>query len=164
LGRSDYESVLQELVSQDLAFLKKRVGKALSKRGNFLNLPQEEIERVVSSISPIRDEHSRRMLNRWHTFHYPATRDSCPTIVVETGVLKGHSSSAILGGMAENDIGTSFRLTSPRSSSNRLSSENSISKTASPLMASPSEESYLCSFGLDGPLFSETLCRYFLEF
>ena len=113
LGRSDYESVLQELVSQDLAFLKKRVGKVLSKREDVLKLPQEEIERIVSSISPIRDEHSRRMLNRWHTFLYIATRDSRPIIVVETGVLKGHSSSAILGGMAENDTGTLISIDLP---------------------------------------------------
>ena len=113
LGRSDYESVLQELVSQDLALLKRRVGKVLSKREDVLNLPQEEIERIVSSISPIRDEHSRRMLNRWHTFLYIATRDSRPTIVVETGVLKGHSSSAILGAMAENDTGTLISIDLP---------------------------------------------------
>jgi len=85
----------------------------LSRREDFLNLPQEEIERIVSSISPIRDEHSRRMLNRWHTFLYIATRDSRPTIVVETGVLKGHSSSAILGGMAENDTGTLISIDLP---------------------------------------------------
>lgn len=113
LGRSDYESVLQELVSQDLAYLKKRVDPLLSKREDFLNLPEEEIERIVSSISPIKDEHSRRMLNRWHTFLYAATRNSRPVIVVETGVLKGHSSSAILGGMAQNDTGTLISIDLP---------------------------------------------------
>ena len=113
LGRSEYESVLQELVSQDLALLKKRVDTVLSKPGNFLDLPQTEIERIVSSASPIKDEHSRRMLNRWHTFLYAAIRDSRPTVVVETGVLKGHSSSAILGAMAENDNGTLISIDLP---------------------------------------------------
>ena len=113
LGRSEYESVLQELVSQDLALLKKRVDTVRSKQGDFLHLPQEEIEQIVSSVSPIKDEHSRRMLNRWHAFLYAATRDSRPTIVVETGVLKGHSSSAILSGMAENDTGALISIDLP---------------------------------------------------
>src|SRR6266566_7008694 len=45
------------------------------------------------------------MLNRWHSFLYIVVRASSPLIVVETGVLYGHSSAAILAALEDNGKG-----------------------------------------------------------
>jgi cephalosporin hydroxylase len=42
------------------------------------------------------------MLGRWHSFLYAGTRAVAPSIVIETGVMYGHSSAAILSAMNQN--------------------------------------------------------------
>jgi predicted O-methyltransferase YrrM len=45
------------------------------------------------------------MLGPWHSFLYAAARAAVPAIVVETGVLFGHSSAAILAALEHNRAG-----------------------------------------------------------
>jgi hypothetical protein len=45
------------------------------------------------------------MLGCWHSFLYAATRAAAPSIIIETGVLYGHSSAAILSAMNQNRRG-----------------------------------------------------------
>src|SRR5439155_2730279 len=44
-------------------------------------------------------------LNRWHSFLYAMTLSVRPKIVIETGVLYGHSSAAILAALEDNSGG-----------------------------------------------------------
>jgi cephalosporin hydroxylase len=103
-----YDEVLQAKVSENLEFMKSRASKLLE-NGDFLHMPQESIEEALSSITPANDtswwKGRWRGSTRWHSFLYVVTRILRPNVVVETGVLYGHSSAAILAALEENRSG-----------------------------------------------------------
>ena len=103
-GRLSYEEVLQELLGRDLRLLRNRIGSVLPNKG-FHQMPQESIEETLRLISPTRQESSFGRLGRWHSFLYAITRSVVPKTIVETGVLYGHSSAAILAALEDNGNG-----------------------------------------------------------
>jgi hypothetical protein len=103
-GRLSYEEVLQELLGRDLELLRNRIGSVLPNKG-FHQMPQESVEETLRLISPSKKESSFGRLNRWHSFLYAITRSVLPATVVETGVLYGHSSAAILAALEDNGAG-----------------------------------------------------------
>ena len=111
-GRLRYEEVLQELISQDLQLLRNRIGSIPHWR-NILELPQESIEEVLRLVIPGSQESRFGKLNRWHAFLYAITNSLRPKIVVETGVLYGHSSAAVLGALEDNGTGVLVSLDLP---------------------------------------------------
>lgn len=107
-GSVDYAEVLRFLVEDDVGLLRLRSSR-LPEIPNFFNFSQKEIDKILDEITPAKKESSWRMLNRWHCFLYVAVRAFAPSLVVETGVLYGHSSAAILAALEDNGVG---RLTS----------------------------------------------------
>jgi hypothetical protein len=91
-------------MSNDLHLIRKRSSGTLRLK-NLLQLSQEETEGWLGSIAPAKSESSWRMLGRWHSFLYAVTRALVPATVVETGVLYGHSSAAILAALEDNMSG-----------------------------------------------------------
>src|SRR3989442_4793229 len=65
--------------------------------------------KVLDEVTPAKHESSWRVLSRWHSFLYAIVRACSPSLVIETGVLYGHSSAAILAALEDNGDG---RLTS----------------------------------------------------
>lgn len=111
-GRLSYEGLLRALVSKDLEFLRSRASHVLKVK-DFLQLSKEELDKTLRLIAPANDRTSWRLLNRWYSFLYAVTRATLPTTVVETGVLYGHSSAAILAGLEDNGAGTLFSIDLP---------------------------------------------------
>ena len=104
IGRSTYEEALQQQIGKDLDLLRQRAEGTFQAK-NFLQLPQDTIEEWLASIAPAKGSSSWRMLGPWHSFLYAAARAAVPAIVVETGVLYGHSSAAILAALEHNRAG-----------------------------------------------------------
>jgi hypothetical protein len=103
-GRSTYEETLQEQLAKDLNLLAHRaIDTSMPK--HFLQQSPETIEEWLGLIAPAKTKSSWRMLDRWHSFLYAATRVITPSIVIETGVLYGHSSAAILTALSQNKRG-----------------------------------------------------------
>ncbi len=111
-GRVSFEEALQELLSKDLELLRNRVG-SLPQKGGLLQLPQESVEEALRLICPSGHKPSFGRLSRWHGFLYAITRSLRPKIVVETGVLYGHSSVAVLGALEDNGTGMLVSLDLP---------------------------------------------------
>src|SRR5207247_1075041 len=103
-GRVSYEHVLRSLVEGDIKTLRSRAGRHLQP-SSFLKLSEREMTETLAKVTPAKQEGSWRMLNRWHSFLYIVVRASSPSIVVETGVLYGHSSAAILAALEDNGKG-----------------------------------------------------------
>jgi len=104
--------VLRERVSKDLEFLRRRASTIHANQG-FPDLSQHEIEDLLRSVTPAYVENSWRMLNRWHAFLYTVTRAVMPRVVIETGVLYGHSSASILAGLEDNRKGSLISIDLP---------------------------------------------------
>ena len=111
-GRLDHEEMLRERVSKDLEFLRRRAS-TIHANQEFTDLSQYEIEDQLRSVTPAYVENSWRMLNRWHAFLYTVTRAVMPRIVIETGVLYGHSSASILAGLEDNRKGSLISIDLP---------------------------------------------------
>src|SRR5438094_5233637 len=107
-GSVSYEEVLRVLVKNDIELLRLQAGRVLGV-SSFLKLSVKEMAKALDEITPAKQESSWRMLNRWHSFLYAIVRAYSPPLVVETGVLYGHSSAAILAALEDNGAG---RLTS----------------------------------------------------
>lgn len=103
-GRSTYEEALREQIAKDLDLL---VHRSLDtfRRERFLQQSQKTLEGWLALVAPAKSQSSWRMLDRWHSFLYAATRAVTPSTVVETGVLYGHSSAAILTALNQNRKG-----------------------------------------------------------
>ena len=101
-GRLSYEEVLRVLVGKELGFLRSRAGRVLS-RSNVQKLSEVEMEKTLQAVSPSRKPF--KLLTRWHSFLYAITRVTNPSTVVETGVLYGYSSAAILAALEDNGTG-----------------------------------------------------------
>ena len=81
-----------------------------------MNLPrmsQESIEASLQLISPAPHGSSFGRLGRWHSFLYAITRSVLPKTVVETGVLYGHSSAAVLAALQDIGAGTLISIDLP---------------------------------------------------
>jgi predicted O-methyltransferase YrrM len=103
-SRLSYEKVLQSLVVEDLEFLTNRA-RPLLQNGLLPEMSLESIEEILRLISPTTShKFSPGKLSRWHRFLFAITRSVRPKTVVETGVLYGHSSAAILAAL--EDVGT----------------------------------------------------------
>jgi hypothetical protein len=76
-------------------------------------MSQESIEETLRLISPATHESSFGRLSQWHSFLYAITRSVLPKIVVETGVLYGHSSAAILAALEDNGAGRLISIDLP---------------------------------------------------
>ena len=100
--------MLRVLVKNDIELLKVRA-KQLPRASNFLKLSGKEMAKALNEVTPAKQDSSWRMMNRWHSFLYLIVRAYSPSLVVETGVLYGHSSAAILAALEDNEDG---RLTS----------------------------------------------------
>ena len=107
-GAVSYGEVLRVLVKNDIGFLRLHASQVLD-TSNFLKLSGKEMANVLDEITPAKQESSWRMLDRWHSFFYVIVRACSPSLVIETGVLYGHSSAAILAALEDNGDG---RLTS----------------------------------------------------
>ncbi len=103
-SRLSYEEVLQAFVTKDLEFLRNRVGPLL-RNGRLPRMSSESIEETLRLISPTSHKFSLGKLSRWHSFLFAITRSVRPKTVVETGVLYGHSSAAILAALEDNRTG-----------------------------------------------------------
>src|SRR5439155_1177736 len=79
----------------------------------FPDLSQHQIEDQLRSVTPAYVENSWRMLNRWHAFLYTVTRAVMPRMVIETGVLYGHSSASILAALEDNRRGSLISIDLP---------------------------------------------------
>ncbi len=110
--RLSYEEVLRALVSKDLEFLRNRT-EPLLQTMNLPRMSQESIEASLRLISPANHESSFGRLGRWHSFLYAITRSVLPKIVVETEVLYGHSSAAILAALQDNGAGRLISIDLP---------------------------------------------------
>src|SRR5438034_11123314 len=100
-GRVSYGEVIRVLVKNDIRLLRLRARESLD-TSNFLDLSEKEIAKALDKITPAKKEPSWRILNRWHSFLYVMARACSPSLVIETGVLYGHSSAAILAALEDN--------------------------------------------------------------
>jgi predicted O-methyltransferase YrrM len=105
--------VLRVLVRNDIGLLRLQARQVLG-TSNFLKLSEKEMAKVLDEITPAKQESSWRMLNRWHSFLYAIVRGYSPSLVVETGVLYGHSSAAILAALEDNGAGRLTSIDLPR--------------------------------------------------
>jgi predicted O-methyltransferase YrrM len=105
--------VLCVLVKNDIGLLRLRAGQVFG-TSNFLKLSEKEMAKALDEITPAKQESSWRMLNRWHSFLYAIVRAYSPSLVVETGVLYGHSSAAILAALDDNGVGRLTSIDLPR--------------------------------------------------
>jgi predicted O-methyltransferase YrrM len=96
------------MVKNDIGLLRLQARQVLG-TSSFLKLSEKEMTKALDEITPAQHESSWRLLNRWHSFLYSIVRAYSPSLVVETGVLYGHSSAAILAALEDNGAG---RLTS----------------------------------------------------
>jgi hypothetical protein len=112
VGRSTYEEALREQMAQDLNLLVHRASDTFRSE-HFLQQSQEALEEWLGSVAPAKSQSSWRMLGRWHSFLYSATRAVTPSTVVETGVLYGHSSAAILAALNQNRKGLLISIDLP---------------------------------------------------
>jgi len=103
-GSLSYEEVLRVLVKNDIGFLRLQASQVLE-TWNFLKLSGKEMVKVLDEVTPAKQDSSWRMLNRWHSFLYLTVRACSPSLVIETGVLYGHSSAAILAALEDNGEG-----------------------------------------------------------
>ncbi len=110
-GRLNYEELLQALASKDIDYLRNKFGPARL-REKLPQSSQESIEETLR-LSIATRESSWGRLNQWHGFLYAMTRSVLPQIVVETGVLYGHSSAAILAGLEDNGSGKLISIDLP---------------------------------------------------
>jgi hypothetical protein len=76
-------------------------------------MTQGSIEEILPLISPTSRHSSWGKLNQWHSFLYAMTLSVRPKIVIETGVLYGHSSAAILAALEDNRAGRLFSVELP---------------------------------------------------
>jgi hypothetical protein len=111
-GRVSYEEMLRTLVKNDIELLRRRAREALS-ADNFLELPDEELAQSLRRVAPAKAVWSWRLLNNWHSFLYMAVRAYSPALVIETGVLYGHSSAAILAALEDNRKGQLISIDLP---------------------------------------------------
>ncbi len=100
-----YEDVLRLLVARDLATLRKRYNRLLQNDTMLLQSPRDDLQRKLRRISPSRRETPQGAFNEWYAFLYAASRSLRPRIVVESGVLYGNSSAAILQALEDNGTG-----------------------------------------------------------
>ena len=111
-GRSSYEEMLRSLMSNELEHLRNYTSRVhLSK--SFRQLSQNEIDEILDLITDANRNLSWRLLDRWHSFLYAITRAVLPTNVVETGVLYGHSSAAILAALEDTGNGKLISIDIP---------------------------------------------------
>src|SRR5438552_15169364 len=103
-GSVSYEEVLRVLIKNDIEFLRLQASQVLD-TSKFLKLSGKEMAKALDEITPAKQESSWRLLNRWHSFLYAIVRAYSPSLVVETGVLYGHSSAAILAALEDNGTG-----------------------------------------------------------
>jgi len=108
-----YGEVLRVLIKNDVGLLRLRAGQVFG-TSNFLKLSKKDLDRAIDEITPAKQESSWRMLNRWHSFLYAIVRAYSPSLVVETGVLYGHSSAAILAALEDNGAGRLTSIDLPR--------------------------------------------------
>lgn len=104
--------MLRERVSKDLEFLRRHAS-TIHANQEFPDLSQHQIEDQLRSVTPAYVENSWRMLNRWHAFLYTVTRAVMPRMVIETGVLYGHSSASILAALEDNRRGSLISIDLP---------------------------------------------------
>jgi len=105
--------MLRVMVKNDVGLLRLRAGQVLG-TSNFLKLSKKDMDRAIDEITPAKHESSWRLLNRWHSFLYAIVRAYSPSLVVETGVLYGHSSAAILAALEDNGTGQLTSIDLPR--------------------------------------------------
>jgi len=101
------------MVKNDVGHLRLRAGQVFG-TSNFLKLSKKDMARAIDEITPAKQESSWRMLNRWHSFLYAIVRAYSPSLIVETGVLYGHSSAAILAALEDNGAGQLTSIDLPR--------------------------------------------------
>jgi hypothetical protein len=111
-SRLSYEELLRVIVSKDLDILKHQINRALA-WNKFSKLSHIEIDETLQKVTPARRKTSWRCLSRWHSFLYMITRVADPATVVETGVLYGYSSAAILSALADNKKGRLISIDLP---------------------------------------------------
>lgn len=127
LRLANFEEVVRQMVAKDLWFLRTRYNRMAPDVEGFLSLPQDAMQRVLGRLGPPRRENSGRMFSQWHSFLYAVTRCLRPRVVVETGVLYGFSSSAILQGLEDNRAGLLVSIDLPPSvQTGLLSTKHSV--------------------------------------
>ena len=104
-GQLTYEETLRSLLNKDLAIVRKRYNSLFRDDCTFLEMSPQKLQKILSRMTPSNREFSWRILNRWRSFLYAAVRSANPSVVVETGVLYGASSAAILQGLEDNGAG-----------------------------------------------------------
>lgn len=105
LGLTSYEDVQKRLVVRNLQELRERYSELHAGGIDFSTLREDQIQRELTLVSPSKRETPEGSFNEWYSFLYAATRWLRPEVVIETGVLYGRSSAAILQGMEDNTRG-----------------------------------------------------------
>ncbi len=110
-----FEEILRIMVARDLPSLRRRYDAVVGDDQDFLAWTKEQQQGAIARVSRSKWEDSRRAFNQWHAFLYAAVRSLRPKLVVETGVLYGTSSAAILQALTDNGQGRLISIDLPPS-------------------------------------------------